>query len=576
MASNEYFTSEQIDEQIDQLRPQSTLHGQADEAQLVEMLQCHYRVSLVAEDRASLARAQQRILDELNHTHILGHEPQFVNVSRARPVAHPRRAGFMRLLSGLAAVLVVGLLLGGWLVVARMAKPHTSTTSISVRPSSLYTIHSGIVYRLEGSTGKVIWQHPASTKKPSDPNHGGSAQVQVVNSIVYAVFDFDIYAFEASNGHQIWHVTNQSKTAYFYSVVDNERLYLFSLDNTFSALDAISGAQLWHNTAFTTQNGYGFSVRDGNLYTETSDPTPENQKLFVLDGATGKVRWSYPLLDGSLYAPPLVAHGVVYFSSGNRLLAVKEQNGDTIWERQIPTVGSFENLYIVGDVLYLNGGTGITLLDFRSINSAIYALEAQNGHILWQSAPDFHAFSLPMTSNRILAWRQHNGSYSIAGLDPRTGKAVWQVPFACNAVTRNVEAPQVLNPSCGVSWTEIIDGEWSLLESDSQIQTHNSSQGPQIEYTIKSFDPQTGHLVFEHPLLGSGLNNLGVVGVSNGLLYAAIGVPRVANTIPYDDTIFVAYHLNDGTPAWHYTMPLLPAPQGANTSPNTSGTVLFP
>jgi hypothetical protein len=56
----------------------------------------------------------------------------------------------------------------------------------------------------------------------------------------------------------------------------------------------------------------------------------------------------------------------------------------------------------------------------------------------------------------------------------------------------------------------------------------------------------------------------------------ALGVPRTANTIPYTDTIFVAYHLNDATQAWRHVMPPFPAPQGANTSPNTSGTVLVP
>ncbi len=567
-SNNEYFTSEQVDEQIEQLRKLSTPHGRADEAQLVDVLQRHYRVSLVAEDRAALAHARQRILDGLSDEDILDHEPQFVNVSEARPVAHPRRVRRARFLSSLAAVLVVGALLGSWLVVTHMVK--TPRVLSSAGQSSLYNIHSGVAYRLDGNTGKIIWQHPVPTKKQSNPNHGGSASLQVINSVVYVVLDFDIYALDARNGNQIWHVTNHGKTAYFYFVVDHGRLYLFSVDNTFSALDATSGTQLWHNTTFTTQNGYGFRVLNGNLYTETSGPTLGDQKLSVLDGATGKVRWSYPLSGGSLLDPPLVANGVVYFSSGNILSAVKEQNGNKIWEKRVSAVRGFENLYVADDILYVNGGTSI---GFGSTNKVVYALAAHNGQVLWISNPDFSAFHLSMTGCLLLAWDQYNGNYSIAGLDPRTGKVAWQVPFTCNAVTHDPENPQVLNPSCGVSWSEVIDGKWYLLESDSRLQ--NGGQGPQMVYTIKSFDPRTGQLLAEHPL-GSGQDNLGVIGASNGLLYVALGVPRTANTIPYTDTIFVAYHLNDATQAWRHVMPPFPAPQGANTSPNTSGTVLVP
>src|SRR5579859_2399289 len=520
--NNEYFTSEQVDEQIEQLHQRSTPHEQTDEAQLVNMLQRHYRVSLAPEDRTALAHARQRILDGLGNEDILDHESPFVNGSEIRPIAHPRRARLTRFLSSLAAVLVVGALLGSWLVVTHMAKPPRGLSGAG--QSSLYNVHSGIAYRLDGNTGKIIWQHPVPTKKQSDPNHGGSASLQVINAVVYVVLDFDIYALDARNGKQIWHVTNHGKTEYSDFVVDHGRLYLFSLDNTFSALDATSGTQLWHNTTFTTQNVSGLRVLNGNLYTQTSGPTLGDQKLWVLDGATGNVRWSYPLSDGYLLDSPLVANGVVYFSSGNILSAVNEQNGNKIWEKRASAIGGFGTLYIANDILYANG---YNAYPYDRINEAIYALAVHNGQILWTSNPDFNAFQLPITGGLLLAWRQHNGNYSIAGVDTRTGKAAWQVPFTCNSISHDVENPRILNPSCGVSWSEVINGKWYLLESDSRLQK-NGGQGSLV-YTIKSVDPHTGQLLFEHPF-GSGQDNLGVIGASNGLLYVALGIPRTANT----------------------------------------------
>ncbi|HEU5229972.1 MAG TPA: PQQ-binding-like beta-propeller repeat protein [Ktedonobacteraceae bacterium] len=571
--NNEYFTSEQVDEQIEQLRQQSTPPGQIDEARLVKLLQCYYRTAPVAQDCAALASAKQRILAQLSDPQLLNDEPQIASIGVARPIAHPRRTRLMRFISTLAAVLVISILLGSWFMVTHMAQPPI-TTSGTVQ-SSLYTIHSSIAYRLDGSTGQFIWQQPVPTRKLTDFNHGGSAQLIVTNSTAYATLDYDIYALYTSNGQQRWHVTNQSRQEYFYSVADLNRLYLFSLDGTFSALNATNGTQLWHNTTFTTENGYGFNVLDGNLYTETSGDALGNQKLSVLDGSTGQVRWSFPLLDGSLLSTPLVTNGVVYFSSGNILTAVKEQNGDKIWQMQIPNVGGIENLYVVNNTLYVNGGSLITFGGggTSSTRQAIYALDIHNGRIVWTSDPGFHAFQLPITNGLLLAERQYNGSYSIAGLDLRTGKASWQVPFTCQGTTTNPEIPRALYPSCSVSWSEVIDGTLHVIESDSQLP--NSNQGIQTTYTLKSFDPRTGKLLSEH-LLATGQNNPTVLGTSNGLLYMTIGIPRTANTIPYSDTVFAAFHLNNGAQAWQHAMPPFPAPQGANTSPNTSGAVLAP
>lgn len=568
-SNNEYFTSEQVDEQIEQLHQRSTSHEQTDEASLVDMLQRRYRVSLVVGDRAALAHARQRLLDGLGNEDTLDHESPLVTISELRPIAHPKRVRRARFLSSLAAVLVVGVLLGSWLIVTHMATP-SHITSGTAQKKSLYTIHSGIAYRLDGITGKVIWQHPVPTKKQSDPNHGGTASLQVINSVLYAMLDFDIYALDAGDGKQIWHITNSSKKEYFSFAVDQERLYLLSADGTFSALDATNGAPLWHNTTFLQQGSLEFHVLNGNLYTEISGSPLGDQKLVALDGATGHVRWTYPLSDGSLFNVPLVANGVVYFSSGNILSAVNEQDGNKLWEKRVSARGSVGTLSVANDILYANG---YLLYPFDRTNEAIYALAVHNGHILWTSPPDFNAFPLPITDGLLLAWRQHNGNYSIAGVDPRTGQAVWQVPFPCNAILRDVENPQRVNPSCRVSWSEVINGKWYVLESDSQPQ--KGGQDSQETYSLKSFDPRTGQLLSEHPL-ESNQSNLDVMGASNGLLYVNTGVPRTANTIPYTDTIFVAYYLNDATQAWRHVMPPFPAPQGANTSPNTSGVVLAP
>src|SRR5262249_6121834 len=138
----------------------------------------------------------------------------------------------------------------------------------------LYIVHHNIAYRIDGRTGKEVWHHPVTTRNQSDPRMSRSASLQVVNHVVYAMLDFDIYALNADTGEEIWHVSNKTDTSYFYFVVDSKLVYLYTLDYTFSALNVSDGSLAWHNRTFHTENGYGFSVSDGTLYTINSVSTP--------------------------------------------------------------------------------------------------------------------------------------------------------------------------------------------------------------------------------------------------------------------------------------------------------------
>lgn len=553
-----YFTAGQIDEQIDQLR-RANAPGEANaEAHLVHALRRYHSPSLLAEDRAALERARQRIAGATRDTGTFDDQTPLAPVSPTRPAARGRR--FVRLLSGLAAVVLVGVLLGSWLVVTRMVS--TRTTLVSKQPGDLYVVHSYNAYRLDGKSGKVIWQRALPVSKQSPPGSGGSASLKVVNHILYVVLDFDIYALDATTGKPIWHVVNQSGKAYFDFLVNNGRLYLFSLDNTFSALNAATGSLLWHNTTFTTGNGSGFSVSNGNLYTGNNG----GNQLAALNATTGTLRWSVPMPQGSLFGPPLVGNGVVYFLSDNIIYAVHEQNGQRIWAQTIPGSGTLAGVYRVGDtdgILYVNSYSFImeSSTDIRNI----FALDARTGRLLWTAGPGYNTLNLPVTNGLLLAAREHNGVYSLAGLDPRTGKAAWQAPFQCGVYHFG---PNLVYPECNAIWTGVINGKLYLLESDGQ-----PIKKP--VYTLKSFDPATGRLLSEHPV-AIGQDNLMAVGAGNGLLYLRVNLPRFANTIYYNDYEFVALRLSDGATSWRHAMPAFPAPTSANTSPGTSTPVLAP
>lgn len=555
-----YFTTAQVDEQIDQLRRASTTGEGSDEAHLVNALRRSHSVSLQAEDRAALERARQRLADATRDPGTFDTLMPLVSIPQARPGARARGRHFKRLMSGLAAVALVGVLLGSWLVITHLVSPHTAF--VPEQPSDLYAVHHGTAYRLSGTSGKVIWQRHLSTRRQPDPRKGSNAYLQVANHIVYAVLDFDIYALDAGTGRQIWHVVNHTAQSYFWFVVDHGRLYLFSLDNTFSALDAATGSLLWHNATFLTENGYGFRVINGNLYTQNSG----GDQIDTLDAATGRLRWWLPLPQGSPGGVLQGAHGVVYFLAGKTLHAVHEQNGQNIWTQTLPGAGLLAGTYYPGGtdgILYVNSYSGI--MESSTDTRNIFAVDARTGGLLWSAGPGYNTLYLPITNGLLLAAREHTGVYSLAGLDPQSGKVVWQVPFHCGVYHFG---PQLVYPECSTVWTGVIGGKVYLLESDGQpVQ--------KAAYTLKSFDPATGQMLAEHPV-AIGQDGLATVGADHGLLYLRVNVSRFANTIYYDDYVFVALRLGDGATAWSHAMPAFPPPTSANTSPGTSEPVLAP
>ncbi len=225
-SSNEYFTPERVDEQIEQLYQTGLLDEASDETRLVNALQRSYRVPLEIEDRAALARARQRLASARGAANAFGDDEPVVTLPSPGPGARPGGTPLTRILSGLAAVVLVGALIGGWFAVTRMI--GTPSTAIPGEPGELYIIQNSVAYRLDGYTGKVTWQDRLSTSQPS-----ASTYLQVVNGVVYVTLGYDVYALDARNGKQIWHVTNPASKGYFWSVVDSGRVYLYSLDFTF-------------------------------------------------------------------------------------------------------------------------------------------------------------------------------------------------------------------------------------------------------------------------------------------------------------------------------------------------------
>ena len=564
MTSNdEHFTPEQVDEQIEQLQQTDAFGDVSAEQELVRALGHHYHVSLTARDHASLRRTRQRLGE--SQARPPSEEPPGASatlVSGAPPRRTPLRLA--RVLNALAAVLVLGALLGSWLVITHMnanrqvaAGTPGSSSGTGSTSRDLYIIQSAIAYRISASSGKVLWQHPVHTRKWPNPNRFGSAYLQVVGSTVYAVLDFDIYALDATTGQQRWHIVNHSQDPYASFNVDQGRVYVYAIDGSFTAYAGSDGHLLWHNTSFINKNTSVFSVSDGNIFMEKVGGTPESQRLYVLDGSTGLMRWNAPLPVASMLDAPLVAGGVVYYSSGYILYAVKEQDGTRLWQQTLPDTGNVSTAGPVNGVLFAS--TGSVMTESGPERKQLYGLDTRTGKILWRAGPGSSLLSL-LPDGGLLAERVHQGGTGdVARLDPRAGRVLWLAPLRCMRDS--------FGSACSLQQAESSGGHIYLLEGSLNQQ--------QPAYTLRTLDPGTGRVLSTHRL-AIGQDNPGVIGLDNGLLYLSLGVQRIGNTITYYDTVLAAYRLSDGALAWNQAMPRLPAPVSANTSPYSTGAVLAP
>ena len=135
MAPNDEFTPETVDEQIEQLSrvpTQRTHPADRGDASLVQTLRRIYHVPLSDADRTSLERAWQRIVDGRTSDTTPDHENTLQGQrdgsgSLQKNAEQRKRSTIVRILSSLAAVIIVGALVGSWVLVTHLAVHHQTT-----------------------------------------------------------------------------------------------------------------------------------------------------------------------------------------------------------------------------------------------------------------------------------------------------------------------------------------------------------------------------------------------------------------------------------------------------------------
>jgi len=203
---------------------------------------------------------------------------------------------------------------------------------------------NGVVWALNGNTGRVAWKYRTGGKVK-----GGIASA--AGRLYVGSYDHHVYCLRASDGKLLWKASPQERLgspATFYSTpaVAYGRVYIGGTDGKVYSYGATSGKLRWsHDTG-----GYVYS--SPAVWRQHVFAGSYSGNFYAFDAATGDVRWQFDA-HASISGSPTVLDGVVYFATlDKRTYALDARTGKRIWSfpdgQYSPVVADKKRLYLVG------------------------------------------------------------------------------------------------------------------------------------------------------------------------------------------------------------------------------------
>jgi outer membrane protein assembly factor BamB len=228
------------------------------------------------------------------------------------------------------------------------------------------TVENGVVY-IGDNGGRLFAVDACSGRKIWEKNIGGmvGCSPAVVDGRIFLNAGGFLYSLDAADGTLLWkHLLDTSHYPLELSspAVAGGIVYAGSHDRNITALDAVTGTQLWRSKTRGWVEGSP-AVADGIVYRGDSD-----HWIYALNASTGERVWSY---DTGMYpygqairSSPAIADGVVYVGSDDHTLyAFDASTGSLKWK--------YEAGLEIADAPAVVNGT----VYFASDDGYVYAVE---------------------------------------------------------------------------------------------------------------------------------------------------------------------------------------------------------
>lgn len=231
----------------------------------------------------------------------------------------------------------------------------------------------GHLYALDRSTGREVWKAASADLVTSTPALEG-------DRVLFASFDGSVQALNANDGTLVWRYESKQPISGDLAVAGDQ---VFAGNRAYDllALDARTGAERWKHYYWFSWIESPPVVRDGIVYTGSSDATG----VYAIDAKSGERRWKASV-PGYAWAKPAVGdHLVVAGTVGQgphpgmregALVAIDRRSGKIVWMQLEPPSQA-----IVDQKQDWGFGSSPVLVDrvayAADLNGSVYAIEAR-------------------------------------------------------------------------------------------------------------------------------------------------------------------------------------------------------
>lgn len=213
------------------------------------------------------------------------------------------------------------------------------TTSPAVADGMVYFgSWGGYVYAVRASDGSKIWERLHTTRTgDGQPLRGFtySSPAIVGERLLIGSEDGHLYCIATKTGDLLWkkHLGGTADTARIWSSPksDGRRVFVGSHAGHFWAIDVESGKDIW-KTWIGDEIGGSAAFLGPDVLVAARD-----KRMYVIDGATGAIRWRVEL-GGVSMSTPAIAFGCAFVrAGGGRAVCVDLANQSVRWTTVITT-----------------------------------------------------------------------------------------------------------------------------------------------------------------------------------------------------------------------------------------------
>ncbi|HYT30651.1 MAG TPA: PQQ-binding-like beta-propeller repeat protein [Actinomycetota bacterium] len=279
--------------------------------------------------------------------------------------------------------------------------------------------------RFDPLTGDVTWEvgrAPGFTDPPAIDPTAGAHGVVVATEGTTSHFP-GVVGLDLATGAPLWRV-GVPDVARGSPIISGDVAYVGVDDGSVYAIGVSDGVVRWRartrGSVFASPAAAG-----GKVFAVGEETAVSRSTLYALDGATGKIDWTYSPSGPSAHASaPTVAGGLVYEGFGDGTVrAVGAADGTLRWTGVVRSVFSDRSSPAVG------GGSVFV----QDVDGGVYRFDAGTGSRLWdyQFAPT-SLRAAPLIAGQDVYVGLDDGT--LAALDVRSGDLVWRTRLAEGAL----------------------------------------------------------------------------------------------------------------------------------------------